>query len=211
MQKSRQHQSRTPSVSRPNSPAANQPSSPHPDTTISADEIVVPGSTILDPGTVAGTTTEENMAPEQQQHHDGADTSAPMIEDTPEASKLGEEETPAKTSVEAEQQQQEQQQQQQQQSSEPSGGKSAGTLKKKQKVDTPPPKPTPTQRTVLPTSSPQPEPNLLEMKLTMMDILQRSSPRPATTSAGLRATYRRDHRAARRCSNSVGWQYNCSG
>ena len=47
------------------------------------------------------------MAPEQEKHHGGADPSAPMIEDIPKASKLGEEKTTVKTSVEAEHQQSE--------------------------------------------------------------------------------------------------------
>ena len=48
---------------------------------------------------------EENVAPELEQHHGGADISAPMTEDTPEATNLDEEEPPAT----AEQQQQQQQ------------------------------------------------------------------------------------------------------
>ena len=64
--------------------------------------MVVPGSAFLDPGTVAGTSMEENVAPEQEQHHGGADISAPMTQDAPEATNLGEEEPP----VTAEQQQQ---------------------------------------------------------------------------------------------------------
>ena len=191
-------------MSRPTSPAADREHSPHLDTATSAHEMVVPGGTFLDPGTVAGIITEENVAPEQEQHHSGADISAPMIEDTPEATNLGTGETPAPTEQQQQQQPQEQQaevppspaptqvptqqqqqpqQQQQQQPPEPSSMKSADTQRKKQKKDTASPKSTPPRRTVHPTSSPLPDPNLLKMKLTVMDILQRSSPRPATTSA----------------------------
>ena len=84
---------------------ASRLSSPLPSATISTAKIVVPGFINLDPGTAAGATMEENVALEQEKHHGGADTSAPMIEETPEASKLGEEETLAKTSVEVERQQ----------------------------------------------------------------------------------------------------------
>ena len=67
-------------------------------------EIVVLVFTNLDPGTVAGKPNEETVAPELEDHHGGAEFSVPIIEDTPEASKLGEEESTAKTSVEAEHQ-----------------------------------------------------------------------------------------------------------
>ena len=87
VQKTRE-QPRTPSVSRAQSAAASRPSSPLQDTAISTEEIAVPDSTILDPGTAAGTSMEENVAPELHQHHDGAE--APMTEDAPEASGLGE-------------------------------------------------------------------------------------------------------------------------
>lgn len=189
-------------MSRPTSPAADREHSPHLDTATSAHGTVVPGAIFLDPGTVAGTIMEENVAPEQEQHHGGADISAPRTEDAPEATNLGEEETPATAEQQQQQQQQEhqaetppspppqtqapqqqQQQPQQQASPEPSSRKSAGSSRKKQRTDTASPKSTPPRRTVHPISSPFPDPNLLEMKLTVMDILQRSSPRPATTSA----------------------------
>ena len=186
-------------MSRPTSSAADREHSPHLDTATSAHGMVVPNIPFLDPGTVAGMTTEENVAPEQEHHHGGADISAPIIEDTPEATNLGTGETPA-----AEQQQQQaevppsppptqapsqqQQQPQQQPPLEPSSKKSAGTSPKKQKVVITSPKSTPPRRTVHPTSSPLPDPNLLKMKLTVMDVLQRSSPRPATTSASEQPT-----------------------
>ena len=79
----------------------SRPSSPHPSTAISTDEIVVPGFINLDPGTAAGKTNEGNVAPDIEMHHDGAEKSAPKIEEIPEAGNLGEEEVTTKISDEA--------------------------------------------------------------------------------------------------------------